>query len=205
MIASSSISYAHRRSRPRHHASYVVYHTPKDRNASHGPSILFRTFDASYVICRKNDRIVAINVGPKHKRCKTCIWVPKSYVTNLTGPNTSWGLKPSLNSLQVYASGGSRWIIDSGCTNHMTREKKMFTTNIKNKDSHDMIIFGNGNQGKVKGIGKIVITSEHSISNIFLVESLGYNLLSVSHLCRMGYNGLFTNVDVIVFRRSDIY
>jgi hypothetical protein len=21
---------------------------------------------------------------------KTCIWVPKTYVTNLTGPNTSW-------------------------------------------------------------------------------------------------------------------
>jgi hypothetical protein len=37
----------------------------------------------------------------------------------------------------------------------------------------------------------------------FLVESLGYNLLSVSQLCHMGYNCLFTNVDVSVFRRSD--
>jgi hypothetical protein len=36
--------------------------------------------------------------------------------------------------LQVYASGGSSWIIDSGCTNHMTREK-MFTSYVKNKDS----------------------------------------------------------------------
>ena len=34
-------------------------------------------------------------------------------------------------------------------------------------------------------------------------ESLGYNLLSVSQLCHMGYNCLFTNVDVSVFRRSD--
>jgi hypothetical protein len=33
---------------------------------------------------------------------------------------------------------------------------------------------GDGNQGKVKGLGKIAITSEHSISNVFLVESLGY-------------------------------
>ena len=38
---------------------------------------------------------------------------------------------------------------------------------------------------------------------MFLVESLGYNLLSVSQLCNMGYNCLFTNVDVSVFRRSD--
>jgi hypothetical protein len=85
----------------------------------------------------------------------------------------------------------------------MAGEKNMFTSYVKNKDSHDTIIFGDGNQGKVKGKGKIAITTEHSISNVFLVESLGYNLLSVSHLCHMGYNCLFTKVVVIVFRRSD--
>jgi hypothetical protein len=85
----------------------------------------------------------------------------------------------------------------------MTGEKKMFTTYVKNNDSQDTIIFGDENQGKVKGLGKIAITSEHTISNIFLVELLGYNLLSVSLLCHMGYNCLFTNVDVSVFRRSD--
>jgi hypothetical protein len=81
----------------------------------------------------------------------------------------------------------------------MTGEKKMFTSYVKNKDSQDSIIFGDGNQGKVKELGKIAISSEHSISNVFLVESLGYNLLSVSQLCNMGYNCLFTNVDVSVF------
>jgi hypothetical protein len=85
----------------------------------------------------------------------------------------------------------------------MTGEKKMFTSYVKNKDSQDSITFGDGNQGKVKGLGKIAISSEHSISNVFLVESLGYNLLSVSQLCNMGYNCLFTDVDVFVFRRSD--
>ena len=44
---------------------------------------------------------------------------------------------------------------------------------------------------------------DNSISNVFLVESLGYNLLSGSQLCHMGYNCLFTNVDVSVFRKSD--
>jgi hypothetical protein len=85
----------------------------------------------------------------------------------------------------------------------MTGEKQMFTSYVKNKDSLDTIVFGDGNQGKVKGLGKIGITNEHSISNVFLVESLGYNLLSVSQLCHMGYNCLFTNVGVSVFRRSD--
>jgi hypothetical protein len=85
----------------------------------------------------------------------------------------------------------------------MTGEKKMFTSYVKNKDSQDTIIFGDGNQGKVKGLGKIAITKEHSISNVFLVESLGYNLLFVSQLCHMGYNCIFRNIDVSVFRRSD--
>jgi hypothetical protein len=86
MFASSSDS---NRSRTRRHTSNVVSHAHKDTSASHGPSIQFRTFDASYVIHCKNDRIIATNVGPKCKKGKTCIWVPKSYVTNLTGPNTS--------------------------------------------------------------------------------------------------------------------
>jgi hypothetical protein len=70
MFASSS---GFDRSRTRHHASHVISHAPKDRNASHGPSILFCTFHASYVIHYKNDRIVATIVGPKCKKGKTCI------------------------------------------------------------------------------------------------------------------------------------
>jgi hypothetical protein len=38
---------------------------------------------------------------------------------------------------------------------------------------------------------------------VFLVESLGYNLLSVSQLCNIWYNCLFTNIDISDFRRSD--
>jgi hypothetical protein len=79
----------------------------------------------------------------------------------------------------------------------------MFTSYVKNKDAKDTIIFGDGNHGNVKGLGKIAITADHSISNVFLVESLGYNLLSTSQLCHMGYNCFFTNIDVFVFRRTD--
>jgi hypothetical protein len=56
----------------------------------------------------------------------------------------------------------------------------MFSCYVKNMDSHNTIIFGDGNQGKVKGLGKIEITINHFIFNVFLVESFGYNLLSVS-------------------------
>jgi hypothetical protein len=71
----------------------------------------------------------------------------------------------------------------------------------KNKDPQRAITFGDGNQGLVKGLGKIAISPDHC--NVFLVDSLDYNLLSVSQLCKMGYNYLFTDIGVTVFRRSD--
>jgi hypothetical protein len=92
MTASSSSSHSHGRSRPRRHPHHVVSHAPKTRNASH--SISYSTIDASNVLYCKYDRVVASNVGPKSKNVETYIWVPKSYATNLTGPNTSWVPKP---------------------------------------------------------------------------------------------------------------
>jgi hypothetical protein len=85
----------------------------------------------------------------------------------------------------------------------MTGEKRMFSSYEKNEDPQRAITFGDRNQGLVKGLGKIAISPDHSISNVFLVDSLDYNLLSVSQLCKMGYNCLFTDICVIVFRRSD--
>jgi hypothetical protein len=85
----------------------------------------------------------------------------------------------------------------------MTGEKRMFSSYDKNEDPQRAITFGDGNQGLVKGLGKIAISPDHSISNVFLVDSLYYNLLSVSQLCKMGYNCLFTDIGVTIFRRSD--
>jgi hypothetical protein len=85
----------------------------------------------------------------------------------------------------------------------MIRENKMFTSFEKNNTTSNIITFGDSSQGKVLGHGKIAITTEHSISKVLLIESLDYNLLSISQLCEMGYNCLFTNKGVTVFRRSD--
>jgi hypothetical protein len=105
--------------------------------------------------------------------------------------------------LLVYASGGTSWVIDSGCTTHMMGEKKMFSSYEKNREFQDAITFGDQSQGKVKGLGKFSITTEHSIVNVFLVESLDFNLLFISQLWQSGYNCLFTDVGVTIFRRSN--
>jgi hypothetical protein len=78
----------------------------------------------------------------------------------------------------------------------------MFTSFEKSDTTSDSITFGDSSQGKVLGHGKIAITTKYYISKV-LVESLYYNLLSVSQLCEMNYNCLFTNKGVNVFRRSD--
>jgi hypothetical protein len=94
-------------------------------------------------------------------------------------------------------------VLDSGCTNHMTEEKSVFTSYEKNDDPSNTITFGDNGQERVLDFGKITITTDHSISKVLLVESLDYNLLYVSQLCEMGYNCLFTDKGVAVFRRSD--
>jgi hypothetical protein len=71
-------------------------------------------------------------------------------------------------------------VLDSGCTNHMTGEKDMFTSFEENDCLSDTIICGDNSNGKVLGYGKIAITTDHSISKVLLVELLHYNLLSVS-------------------------
>jgi hypothetical protein len=55
----------------------------------------------------------------------------------------------------------------------------------------------------VLGTGNINLNSKFSISEVLLVESLGYNLFSISQLCNTGFNCLFTNAGVTVIRRSD--
>jgi hypothetical protein len=71
MFASSSSLYVHGRSIPRRHTHHVVSHAP--RNASNGPTMLYHTYDASFVLMCKNEKVIARNVGPQCKRGKTCI------------------------------------------------------------------------------------------------------------------------------------
>jgi hypothetical protein len=68
----------------------------------------------------------------------------------------------------------------------MTGEKKMFTSFQPNQNTSECIVFCDNGKGDVLGLGKIAISNDNSISNVLLVEGLGYNLLSVSQLCEIG-------------------
>jgi hypothetical protein len=80
-------------------SSSIIQHMPRrnvvhvPRKASNEPSTIYHACNASFAICRKDKKVIARKLGAKCKGDKTCIWVPKTIVTNLVGPNKSWGPK----------------------------------------------------------------------------------------------------------------
>jgi hypothetical protein len=81
MIASSS----NFNGRPK---KIFVSHAP--RKMCNKPTSVFHACNTMYVLSCKNEKVVARKIGSKCKGDKTCIWVPKTIVTNLVGPNKSW-------------------------------------------------------------------------------------------------------------------
>jgi transposase InsO family protein len=79
----------------------------------------------------------------------------------------------------------------------MIGDLRMFNS-IKSNDSDSVqsITFGDNSKGQVKGLGKIAISNDLSISNVLLVESLNFNLLSVAKLCDLGFKCIFGVDDV---------
>jgi len=73
------------------------------------------------------------------------------------------------------------WYVDSGCSRHMTCEKSNFLLLVASNG--ESVAFGNGKPGIIIDIGKIGESLSHSIENVYLVDSLQHNLLSVSQLC----------------------
>ena len=88
-------------------------------------------------------------------------------------------------NLRGYMAGGKEWVLDSGCTDHMTGDKDMFCELAENDSPRKYVTFGDNSKDKVVGLGKVAISHDSSIQNVMLVESLGYNLLSVSRLAAL--------------------
>ena len=71
-------------------------------------------------------------------------------------------------------------MLDSGCTQHMTGYVKMFTSLDEDVGDHEQVTFGDNSKEKMVGLSKVAITKDLSISNVLLVDSLSFNLLSIA-------------------------
>ena len=81
------------------------------------------------------------------------------------------------------------WYFDSGCTRHMTKDKKCLS-DFKEKNG-PKVRFGNkATPGQIKGYGTLV-KNKLTIRDVAYVEGLKYNLLSTSQFCDQGYRVIF--------------
>jgi hypothetical protein len=82
------------------------------------------------------------------------------------------------------------WLIDSGCSRHMTRDKGWFSRLVP-VVTRRYITFGDNGRGRVVSEGEIKVSDKITLRRVALVQSLGYNLLFVSQLLDEGFEVSF--------------
>jgi hypothetical protein len=82
------------------------------------------------------------------------------------------------------------WLIDSGCSRHMTGDKGWFSSLVPVVTKR-YITFGDNEHGRMLSEGEIKVSDKITLRHVALVQSLGYNLLSVSQLLDEGFEVLF--------------
>jgi hypothetical protein len=71
------------------------------------------------------------------------------------------------------------WLIDSGCSRHMTGDRGWFSSLVPVVMKR-YITFGDNGRGRVLSEGEIKVSDKITLRRVALVQLLGYNLLSVS-------------------------
>jgi len=88
------------------------------------------------------------------------------------------------------------WFIDSGCSNHMTFNKSLFSS--YSPGHHSSVELGNSNKAEVAGTGSIELelsvngsNAKCKLKDVLHVPDLGYQLLSVPTFDRSGLTTSF--------------
>ena len=68
---------------------------------------------------------------------------------NFTTSNGKGGEKVFLNCMDTQNKSKNIWFLDSGCSNHMTRDKDMFV-NLNTSINKKQVIFGDGKKSNVE-------------------------------------------------------
>ena len=82
------------------------------------------------------------------------------------------------------------WYLDSGCSRHMTENKALFKTLFEGKIG--IVTFGDGSKSVLRGIGTVGIPGLLVFEDVWYVDGLKANLLSINQICDNGLNVLFT-------------
>ena len=92
------------------------------------------------------------------------------------------------------------WIIDIGCSSHMTGDKALLSNLVQKVGP--WVTFGDDKKGFIKGYGSLEIGNV-VIENISLVDGLKHNLLSVSQFTDKGYEVNFRTEKFEIINKKD--
>jgi hypothetical protein len=84
----------------------------------------------------------------------------------------------------------NKWLIDSDCSRHMTRNKKWFSS-LTPLSYKEYVTFGDDKKGKVLDTSIIKVNDYFTVNDVTLVDKLRYNLLFVSQLVNTNFDVLF--------------
>jgi hypothetical protein len=93
------------------------------------------------------------------------------------------------------------WLMDSDCSQHMTGNKKWFSS-LTPLSHKEYMTFGDDKKGKVLGTDIIKVNDSFTLNDVALVDRLRYNLLSVSQLCDIDLSVFFRKSDSHVLNSS---
>nr|XP_009597507.1 uncharacterized protein LOC104093463 [Nicotiana tomentosiformis] len=82
-----------------------------------------------------------------------------------------------------------KWYLDTACSRHMTGDKQLFKT--VTKLDGGTVTFGDKSKENVIGVGRVSLSLTCDVDEVYLVDELGYNLLSISQLCDNDYKVIF--------------
>jgi hypothetical protein len=83
--------------------------------------------------------------------------------------------------------------MDSGCSQHMTKNMKWFSS-LTPLSHKEYVTFRNNKKGKVLGTSIIKVNDHFILNDVALVDKLRYNLLSISQLVDADLDVLFLQI-----------
>ena len=133
----------------------------------------------------QNPRIKVLNLKSGRRQGRTILDIKHRRSSKLLGltqedPQRYGYLRKTLLMLQVCLKGNKQqksWYLDNGCSRHMTGDRSLFLTLTMKEGG--TVGFGGNQTGKIIGSGTIG-NSSISINNVWLVDGLRHNLLSIS-------------------------
>nr|GEU62981.1 integrase, catalytic region, zinc finger, CCHC-type, peptidase aspartic, catalytic [Tanacetum cinerariifolium] len=131
---------------------------------------------------------------PFRKKPGASLNVPSRSKLNKTLPRIMRKWLPKLQPLAEPILQICLWIIDSGCSKHMTGNQALLTNFVEKFIG--TVCFGNNDFAVIAGYGDVVIGSM-TIKKVYYVEGLGHNLFGIGKFCNKGLE--------VAFRKSTCF